>query len=1294
MKNHYFKRAITVFAVLLSSLTALSQGFSGPFAIPNWTLSAPVGGSVNTAAAPASISLVGGSLSLAGNTDYSTTYSGTCPIAISFDWSVSHPDCTYDNIYYGINGVFTFLTDCNGSGSVGPLTLNPGETLTFRVNTEDGFFGAPTLTVSNLQTTGFGGNYDPANWITTNTNSNGSVNTASAPCSITLNGSNNGSFTSGTIDYATTFATCSVVSFSYNVSHPDCGPYDYIQYGINGVFTTITSCNASGNVGPLSIPTGGTLTFRILSMDNTGGAPTATFSNFVVVGVVDVIAPVPTVATLADVTAECQVTTLTAPTATDNCSATVTVTNNAILPITTQGTTVVTWTYDDGNGNTSTQTQNVVIDDVTAPTPDAATLADVTAECEITSLTAPTATDNCSATVTVTNNAVFPIITQGTTVVTWTYNDGNGNLSTQTQNVVIDDVTAPVITCQGDVVVSNDAGICGAVVTYSTPTVTDNCSGMSTNLILNGSAESGFANWNITQSGGDGWAISGATYEGTSSFIGSYSMSVKEQIVDLVANGFTASQLDAAPSIEVSEWYKASGCCSPNDEYFFSADLLDGSMNVIANYSVGSQFSPVLSGAAWTQTSNVFTAYGAGVRYVRITHGSRDNEFWGGHYGTEIDATSVKVQTTPSLVQIAGLSSGSEFPVGSTTNTYQATDANGNVSTCSFVVTVNDTEVPVISCPTNIVISNDAGLCGAVVSFATPTATDNCGGALPNILFVSDNGDATEIPAALIAEGYSVTTVLNDYAGGDNATLQGSLSAYDLIYWHASGASGYGEEHNLATITNLNAFVAAGGNVFVTGYDVIVSPTDLNLITFLGGTYGDDTGPGYNTLVGPNSLTDGYSNIVGMTINAPNGDQDNLNGLLPGTTMVLQGSSGSGAEWSLYSIGGGEIAWVSSGQISASTFSDWTTPGTGYHETLLNFAYNTSSASVAVAQTDLSGLISGDVFPVGTTTIEYTATDASGNSSICSFTVTVNDTEAPVADLVTLADVTAECEVTSLTAPTATDNCATMVTVSNDATFPITSDVTVTWTYDDGNGNTSTQTQMVIIDDVTGPIADLATLVDVTATCEVTSLTAPTATDNCSSMVTVSNNAIFPITSDVTVTWTYDDGNGNTTTQAQNVIIEAVDATVSVSAATITANNSNGGVTYQWVDCDNANAPIAGATGISFTATVSGNYAVEVTEGNCIELSNCTVIDLSSIGELSANLLNVYPNPASSVMNIETSVEGTVNIFDLSGKLIYTQNAFAGKNELNVNQLATGSYTLRLTTAKGTQVVRFVINRQ
>ena len=45
----------------------------------------------------------------------------------------------------------------------------------------------------------------------------------------------------------------------------------------------------------------------------------------------------------------------------------------------------------------------------------------------------------------------------------------------------------------------------------------------------------------------------------------------------------------------------------------------------------------------------------------------------------------------------------------------------------SFSVTVLDAQMPSISCPANIVRSNDAGQCYATVTYATPTATDNCG---------------------------------------------------------------------------------------------------------------------------------------------------------------------------------------------------------------------------------------------------------------------------------------------------------------------------------------------------------------------------------------------------------------------------------------------------------------------------------------------------------------------------------------------------------------------------------------
>src|SRR5207237_1000659 len=80
--------------------------------------------------------------------------------------------------------------------------------------------------------------------------------------------------------------------------------------------------------------------------------------------------------------------------------------------------------------------------------------------------------------------------------------------------------------------------------------------------------------------------------------------------------------------------------------------------------------------------------------------------------------------------QTGGLTNGAAFPVGVTTNTFVVTDAAGNTATCSFTVTVTDSQPPVISCPTNIVANVDEGLCSAVVTYTAPVGTDNCPGAV------------------------------------------------------------------------------------------------------------------------------------------------------------------------------------------------------------------------------------------------------------------------------------------------------------------------------------------------------------------------------------------------------------------------------------------------------------------------------------------------------------------------------------------------------------------------------------
>jgi len=229
------------------------------------------------------------------------------------------------------------------------------------------------------------------------------------------------------------------------------------------------------------------------------------------------------------------------------------------------------------------------------------------------------------------------------------------------------------------------------------------------------------------------------------------------------------------------------------------------------------------------------------------------------------------------------------------------------------------------------------------------------------------------------------------------------------------------------------------------------------------------------------------------------------------------------------------------------------------------------------------------------------------------------------ADAPLLPDVNDGCLVASITPPTATTSCGDVIDGVPDVTFPITTQGTtvVTWMYEDGNGNTSSQTQNVIIEDVTDPVPDLVNLPDLDNQCTVMTLTPPTATDNCAGVIIGTTTSTAPIQTlgTSTITWSFDDGNGNITTQMQNVNNPTIDNTVNVTGSLLVANQT--AASYQWVDCGNAFAPIVNETSQSFSATVTGNYAVEIEVEGCVDTSACELIDFSGIDELTQNGKNL-----------------------------------------------------------------------
>ncbi len=100
------------------------------------------------------------------------------------------------------------------------------------------------------------------------------------------------------------------------------------------------------------------------------------------------------------------------------------------------------------------------VQDTIAPTPDLAVLPDLVfcSTAEVTSLVYPAATENCASSIVVTHNACFPITGTGTTVVTWTYDDGNGNTSAQTQNIVMGNTVNVNVTQVGSLLSASATG--------------------------------------------------------------------------------------------------------------------------------------------------------------------------------------------------------------------------------------------------------------------------------------------------------------------------------------------------------------------------------------------------------------------------------------------------------------------------------------------------------------------------------------------------------------------------------------------------------------------------------------------------------------------------------------------------------------------------------------------------------------------------------------------------------------------------------------------------------------------
>ncbi|PRX53155.1 HYR domain-containing protein [Flagellimonas meridianipacifica] len=355
--------------------------------------------------------------------------------------------------------------------------------------------------------------------------------------------------------------------------------------------------------------------------------------------------------------------------------------------------------------------------------------------------TPPTANDNCGG-VTLTNNNYNPgdSFLPGVTTVVYTATDDSGNSSTCSFTVTVNDNEAPTINGPSDITVSADSGVCEAVVNYTLPTVSDNCAmGDGTfpvfedfevpnrNALINECWQ--FAGSTVSTNN----PISGSTSMRTSNLISTEARRLISPLVYLNGNGqitFT-HRIDQARNnnrITVSLVDEADVATVIFNEVYsdnsVQTEIID--IGLTGNYRVRFDFE-TNSNASDRARLDDLTIPGL---KVADTSGS----------GACPAATLQAVQT-------AGFATGGAFPVGTTTNTYEVTDAFGNTSTYSFDITVTDDENPTASNPAPVAV-----FCASDVPVADPLVVtdeaDNCT-ANPTVTFIGDVSDGGTNPETI-----------------------------------------------------------------------------------------------------------------------------------------------------------------------------------------------------------------------------------------------------------------------------------------------------------------------------------------------------------------------------------------------------------------------------------------------------------------------------------------------------------------------------------------------------------------
>lgn len=455
---------------------------------------------------------------------------------------------------------------------------------------------------------------------------------------------------------------------------------------------------------------------------------------------------------------------------------------------------------------------------------------------------------------------------------------------------------------------------------------------------------------------------------------------------------------------------------------------------------------------------------------------------------------------------VTGVPPGNKFPVGLTTVTFTAKDSSNNLATKSFTVTVNDTQKPVISgVPASVTFEADT-LGGKVFNFINPTATDIVSGTVTVI--------ATGIPAGnKFPVGATMVIFTATDGAGNIATASFTVTVTDTTKPTISGvpadqtveatsAQGATVNYTLPTATDI-----VDGSVTVTADKAsgTVFPIGTTTVNFSAQDNHLNKATAFFKVTVRDTLPPVFSNIpANKTVPSTSAAGANVTFTLPTATDVVDGVrpvTANPPSGSLFPVGNTTVTFSAS-DLSAHTATATfvitvvTVPPPTISGVPNNVTLEATSPAGAVFTYQLPTAVSGQnvplpvqtthpsgtTFPLGMTTVTFTATDNLTLTSTATFKVTVVDTKPPVFSF-TPPDITTEAltpagATVNYNLPTATDIVDGQVTVNTDKTsgslFPI-GTTTVTLTAMDSRQNKVTLTfKIIVLADVSYTISTFA----------------------------------------------------------------------------------------------------------------------------------------------------------------------------------------------------------------------------